>query len=141
MEAVLERARDVVRPVAEGINRASKAGPAPARRAAMAVGAVVLWFILDNVLGRVLPLGIIILGAVFGSLYALIAIGIVLVYRANRVVNFAQAEFGSVAAVLAIMFVLRLEWMNYFVAIGAGLAIAVAMGVTLNTLVIRRFRK
>ena len=58
------------------------------------------------------------LGAVFGSLYALNAIGLVLVYRANRVVNFAQAEFGGVAAVLAIEFVIHWHW-NFYVAVAA----------------------
>ena len=59
------------------------------------------------------------LGAVFGVLYALNAIGLVLVFRANRVVNFAQAEFGVIAAVLAIQFVLQWDW-NFFAAVAAG---------------------
>ena len=52
-----------------------------------------------------------------------VALGLVLVYRANRIVNFAQAELGSVAAVLAIQFVLQWHW-NYFAAIGTGVVIA-----------------
>ena len=38
------------------------------------------------------------LGVVLGSLTGLTAMGLVLVYRASRVVNFAQAEFGGLAA-------------------------------------------
>ena len=67
----------------------------------------VAWLVAANVLRRGLPPGIVFNGVVYGSLYALIAIGLVLVYRANRVVNFAQAEFGAVAAVLAIEFVIH----------------------------------
>ena len=84
---------------------------------------VALWAMLDHTLDRGLPAGVVVEGVVFGSLYALVAIGIVLVYRANRVVNFAQAEFGSVAAVVAIELILQ-EHVNYFVAILAGLVMA-----------------
>ena len=36
----------------------------------------------------------------FGCLNALLAIGIVLIYRASRIINFAHAGFGGVAAIL-----------------------------------------
>src|SRR4051812_49539408 len=58
------------------------------------------WVLLAKLLPSGAPAGIVLSGVVFGSLNGLIAIGIVLVYRANKVVNFAQAEFGSVAAVV-----------------------------------------
>ena len=63
-------------------------------------------------------------GVVIGLLYAATTIGIILVYRANRVINFAQAEFGSVAAVLAIEFVIH--GMPYLMAVPLGLLIAAA---------------
>src|SRR5947209_3688211 len=91
------------------------------RRVLLVEFVVALWALLDHTLDRGLPVGVVVEGVVFGSLYALVAIGIVLVYRANRVVNFAQAEFGSVAAVVAIELILS-EHVNYFVAILAGLA-------------------
>ena len=99
-----------------------------------------LWAVAASVMDRGLPLGIVARGVVFGSLIALLAIGIVLVYRANRIVNFAQAELGSVAAVLAIEFKLVWGW-NYFVAIGAGFALAAILGSVIDGLVIRRFHK
>lgn len=40
------------------------------------------------------------LGSVTGALYALNAIGVVLVYRSNRILNFAQVSFGLVGGVL-----------------------------------------
>src|SRR5437588_1556199 len=100
---------------------------------------VALWAVGDKTLDRGLPAGIVLQGVVFGSLYALVAIGIVLVYRANRVVNFAQAEFGSVAAVLSIEFVLQLS-MNYFLAVFLGLVIATLSGGLLEMSVLRRLR-
>ena len=36
----------------------------------------------------------IVLGLVQGSVYGLIALGLVLLYKSNRIFNFAQAEFG-----------------------------------------------
>lgn len=105
---------------------------------AMAAGAC--WLVLDAVLPRGVPLGTVLLGAVFGSLYALNAMGLVLVYRANKVVNFAQAEFGSVAAVIAIELVL--QWnLNYFAAAAIGLGLAALTGAVVEATVLRRFRK
>ena len=81
----------------------------------------------------------IILGLVFGSLYALIAVGLVLVYRANRVVNFAQAELGSVAAIVAIELVIEYD-LNYFLAITTGFAAAALSGIIVDLVVVRVFR-
>src|SRR4051794_17247871 len=88
--------------------------------AAGIVGVLVAYNIVNHVMSRGAPQGIVARGVIYGSLDALVAIGIVLVYRANKVVNFAQAEFGSVAAVLAIEFRLVWHW-NYFMAVAAGL--------------------
>lgn len=109
------------------------------RRAVLVVGAAVLWMVLDNVLRRGLPVGILVLGTVFGSLYALTAVGLVLIFRANRVVNFAQAELGGIAAVLAIQLVIQFGW-NYFMSVGLGLAGSTIMGALVYLFVIRRFR-
>src|SRR5206468_9187656 len=46
-------------------------------------------------------------GAVIGSLYALVGMGIILVYRANRIINFASAALGSVPAVIALILISR----------------------------------
>ena len=47
--------------------------------------------------------GIVVQGALIGSLTALFAVGIALVYRANRIVNFAQGDLGAVPAIFAIL--------------------------------------
>jgi branched-chain amino acid transport system permease protein len=110
------------------------------RWAAFASLGVLCWAITDKfLLARGLPVGIIILGLVFGSLYALIAVGLVLVYRANRVVNFAQAELGVVAAVVGIELVIEYD-LNYFVAIGTGFAAAAISGIIVDLVVVRVFR-
>ena len=57
-----------------------------------------------------LPAEIVILGLVFGSLNGLSSLGLVLIYRTNRVINFAQAEIGGVTAVLAAELILVRNW-------------------------------
>ena len=44
-----------------------------------------------------------------GALYALVAMGLIVVYRANQVINFAQAQLGAVPAVLAALLIARLR--------------------------------
>src|SRR3954452_1415391 len=51
------------------------------------------------------PLGVLINGAVLRMLYALLAFGLILIYRANRIVNFAHAGLGLVPAVTALLLV------------------------------------
>ena len=51
------------------------------------------------------PLGVIVNGALVGGRVALIALGIALVYRANRVINFAAGDLGQVPATLAVLLV------------------------------------
>jgi branched-chain amino acid transport system permease protein len=99
---------------------------------------VIVWAVLNGMLKRGLPGGIILSGAVFGMINGLLAITVVLVYRANRVVNFAAAQFGAVAAVLAIEFVIRLH-VEFFVAVASGLVIAAALGALLEFTILRRF--
>ena len=98
-----------------------------------------LWLVLDHTLKQGLPVGIIVLGLVFGSFYSLTAVGLVLIYRANRVVNFAQAELGGIAAVLAIQLVLQFN-LNYFVAVATGVVASAILGAAVYLFVIRRFR-
>src|SRR3954466_14618312 len=54
-----------------------------------------------------IPTEILLLGVVYGSLYALIGMGVILVYRANRIVNFAHRELGSVPAVIAMLLIAK----------------------------------
>ena len=49
-------------------------------------------------------------GLSIGSVYALVALGFVLIFRATNVVNFAQGEFSMVAAYLMVVFAVDLGW-------------------------------
>ncbi len=103
------------------------------------VGAAALWWVAAATLPHGVPPGQVLRGVVFGLLYALTSVGIVLIYRANRVINFAQAEIGSVAAVIAIMLVQH--GVSYFIGVPIGLVVAAILGAGVERVVIRRFRK
>jgi ABC-type branched-subunit amino acid transport system permease subunit len=84
------------------------------------------------------PLGIVVNGALFGGRIALIALGIALIYRANRIVNFAQGDLGALPATLGVMLVVAWGW-SYWFGLVVGLAGSILLGVLVETLIIRRF--
>src|SRR3954470_16561151 len=83
------------------------------------------------------PLGVLINGAVLGMLYALLAFGLILVYRANRIVNFAHAGLGLVPAVTALLLVTNRHW-PYAVSVAVMLVGSALVGGVVE-LVMRRF--
>jgi ABC-type branched-subunit amino acid transport system ATPase component/ABC-type branched-subunit amino acid transport system permease subunit len=84
-----------------------------------------------------LPLGVVLLGVVLGGLQALTAMGIVLVYRATRAINFAQAEIGALAAGVATVLIAG-SGLPYVVALPLGLVAALATGAVIDLVVVRR---
>ncbi len=86
------------------------------------------------------PIGVLLQGLVIGGLTALIAFGIVLVYRANRIINLAQGDLGGLPASLAVLLILD-TGLPYFLGFGVGLAAAIALGALVEFVFIRRFFK
>ena len=87
------------------------------------------------------PLGVIVNGALVGSRVALIALGIALVYRANRVINFAAGDLGQLPASLAVLLVLSLGLELRRSAPSSAWSRRSSLGVLVETLIIRRFYK
>ena len=85
------------------------------------------------------PHGVFVNGAVVGCLYSLVAIGLILVYRANRVINFAQAGLGAVPAVLALVLMSR-RGLPYLAAIPIVIVGGALLGGAVETGIVRRFR-
>jgi branched-chain amino acid transport system permease protein len=85
-----------------------------------------------------LPPGIILQGIVLGSLTGLTAMGLVLVFRACRIVNFAQAALGSAAGMLATQLFQQRDW-NYYASFAIGMVVAALVGALADRLVIQRF--
>jgi ABC-type branched-subunit amino acid transport system ATPase component/ABC-type branched-subunit amino acid transport system permease subunit len=108
------------------------------RFAAVAVFIAIAWPVAAALLPNGLPTGVVALGLVLGSLEALTAMGLVLIYRANRIINFAQVEMGGLAGVIALLGVIAWH-MPYFVAVVLGLIAAVATGAVIDLVVVRRF--
>lgn len=77
-------------------------------------------------------------GAVLGLLGAMLAVSLGLVYRINRIINFAQADLGTAPAVLAYGLI-GLSGVNYFLGLLTGLASVLALTLIVETIVIRRF--
>jgi branched-chain amino acid transport system permease protein len=87
-----------------------------------------------------IPRGILLLGLVIGSLQGLLAMGLVLVYRTNRVINFAQGSLGAFASVLAVQLTLNEEW-NFYVAAVTGIVAAAIVSGLMEFSVVRRLFK
>ncbi len=114
--------------------RGPRAGAPAARRAspaALLAGACLLVLAGVWLLGRRLGYGpgeylqLLVDGTVTGSVYALVAVGFVVVYRVTGVINFAQGAFVMLGPMLAITFFHRLG------GTGAGALLAAAVGAVL----------
>ncbi|MGH2674867.1 MAG: branched-chain amino acid ABC transporter permease [Actinomycetota bacterium] len=77
-----------------------------------------------------------VIGIFQGAVYGLLAVGLVLVYKGARVFNFAQGEFGTVAAFVTFA-LFQQAGLPYAVAVAGGLAAAVVLGLLVERLVIR----
>ncbi|MDE0580995.1 MAG: ATP-binding cassette domain-containing protein [bacterium] len=86
------------------------------------------------------PPGVIVQGVVVGSLTALLAFGLSLVYKTNGIINFAQADLGVVPATLGLSLLRDWDW-PYFVVLPITIVVAMALGSAVEFLVVRRFWK
>lgn len=77
----------------------------------------------------------IVTGLYFGAAYALLALGIVLIYKGSRVFNFAQAEFGTVAAF--VVYMARESGLPYVLAAILGVIAAVLMGLGVERFIVQ----
>ena len=79
-------------------------------------------------------------GIANGSAYGLLGLGLVLLYKSNRIFNFAQGEFATVAAIVAYVFDHGTGWVPkvpYFLALGLGVVAAMLTAMATERLVIR----
>jgi ABC-type branched-subunit amino acid transport system ATPase component/ABC-type branched-subunit amino acid transport system permease subunit len=87
-----------------------------------------------------IPAGIFLLGVVTGVLYGLVGAGIILVYRANRVISFAQAGLGGAPALLALLLVTNHHW-PYAAAAAVMVVGSLLTGALVEVLILRKFLK
>lgn len=74
-------------------------------------------------------------GLATGSLYALVALGVVLLYRSSRVLNFAHGDMATASAFVAFMLMARA--LPFWLAVTGGLAAAAVVGAAFFFLIIR----
>lgn len=100
-------------------------------------GDEVLAFVM---LGWSFSMETLVIGALTGLTYAVLGAGLVLVYRATRVINFAYGEIGAFGAAVLAKVVLDYKW-NFFVALGVVLVLGGAIGGIVELAVVRRLFK
>ena len=116
-------------------------GGGPWEERARRVGATVLpaaLILLFQQIAFPVPAGVAFRGVLIGLLTAMVSVGMALVYRANRILNFAQADLGYIPASLAVMLIIS-SGLPWLVGFGAGLATAAVLGAVCELLIIRRF--
>ena len=118
--------------------RAGRVPDALRRRALITAGLLVAWAAAGLLLPNGAPPFIVLLGVVMGSITALLAMGLILIYRTNRIINFAYGAMGSLGGAISLNLFMERD-VNYFVAIGVGVAFGIGIGALIDVLVIRRF--
>ncbi|HZQ83395.1 MAG TPA: ATP-binding cassette domain-containing protein [Acidimicrobiales bacterium] len=89
--------------------------------------------------GFSIPLPVIVLGAIVGMTYGLLAVGLVLVYRTNRIINFAHGEVGAFGA--AVFGTAVIKWhVPYYLALPIAFAAAGGIAALAEVAVVRRLR-
>lgn len=102
------------------------------------IGLGAAYFIANAYMRSGVPPGIVVQGVVIGGLDSLIAMGLILVYRSIRVINFSQAALGGLASALSILLVTGSHW-SYWLAVPVGIAAAVVTGFLCDLLIQWRF--
>lgn len=75
-------------------------------------------------------------GAIIGSSYALMAVGLTLIFGIMRIVNFAHGEFYMIGGVLCYLLAQSLG-LNYFAALAAAVLLAMVLGALLERTILR----
>jgi len=112
--------------------------PKAAVYGAAGFGLVVLYLVANALLPDGAPIPVVLIGAVLGTVTALLAMGLILIYRTDNIINFAYGSMGGIGGVLAVT--LHLDGgMPYPIAAVLGLGAGLGIGALVELLVIRRF--
>lgn len=111
----------------------------PAARWAVGIAALgLVWLLAALLLPNGAPPEIVLQGAMYGSANALTAVGLILIWRSNRVINFAQVAIGGLAGGIGIQ-LFQQSGLPYFLAFVIGLLAGLVVGALVEFAVIRRF--
>ena len=76
-------------------------------------------------------------GLATGSLYALTAVAVVVVFRNTRTINLAQGDFSMIGAFMALIF-LKDFGLNYYASLALAVIICVGLGILVERLIMRQ---
>jgi branched-chain amino acid transport system permease protein len=107
-------------------------------RTASAAAPLLVMLAGSRLMWRHVPWGVALTGAELGLLSALVAVGLALTYRANRIINFAQADLGVVPSLLAVLLILAKGW-SIWLAFPLGLLASAVLGALVEMVFVRRF--
>ena len=79
---------------------------------------------------------LVISGLASGSLYALTAVAVVVIFRNTRTINLAQGDFAMIGAFMALIF-LKDFGLNYYVSLGLAVIFCIGLGILVERLVMR----
>jgi branched-chain amino acid transport system permease protein len=79
-------------------------------------------------------------GVTSGFIYALMGIGLAVVFRGARIINVTQGEFAVIGALITVLFVQYLQW-PYWMAIVVGVAAGALSGVVVDVVFVRPMLK
>ena len=85
------------------------------------------------------PLPVLVLGLITGLTYGVLALGLILVYRSSRVLNFAHGQVGAFAASLFGVYVVRYD-IPYWLLFPVALAVGAGVNMLVEVIAIRRLR-
>ena len=92
---------------------------------------------LASILASGLPPQVLFSGAVTGLTYGVMAVGVVLIFRSTRVINFAIGEMGGFAA--ALLYRLVIDWnVPFWLSFTIGITVGALIGAAVELLVVRR---
>ena len=121
------------------VGRAWAATPARPRGVVLTLAAAfVLLFAVPALWPHAAPRGQILNGAEFGAVNGLLALGLVLTYRASRVINFSYGAMGALAATVAVEMNLA-HHVNWFVCLGIAVLVGAALGLFVDFIIRWRF--
>src|SRR5581483_4983970 len=100
--------------------------------------AVILLLLVPAIWPHDAPLGQVLLGAEQGAVNGLLALGLVLTYRASRVINFSYGAMGALAATVAAELNLG-HHVNWFVCIVVAVVVGAVLGLFIDFIIRWRF--
>ncbi|HUC05986.1 MAG TPA: ATP-binding cassette domain-containing protein [Acidimicrobiales bacterium] len=107
----------------------------------LVVPAVAVLFVAVPLLApNTAPLGVLLNGAELGGVNGLLALGLILTYRANRVINFSYGAMGALAGTLGVMLYLG-AGLNWFASLCIGLVAGALLGAGVDLLFRWRFSR